>query len=122
MAAVLTLVRTPPERESCSFSGSSETPELPVDDGDTAGLDGLVSSGMRGYFGHRADRDPKRMRAPARIGYHGLIADPNCEQWAPTISAGAAVISVSNALKCCALIYSPKESPREISTGNLCIM
>jgi hypothetical protein len=74
MAAVLTLVRTPPGPESCSFSESDETPEIPVDEGDREGPSGLISSGMEVTFG-MGYRRPEAAVAPP-IGYHGRLYEP----------------------------------------------
>jgi hypothetical protein len=52
MAAVLTLDRTRLWGESCSFPCSAGPPEVPADEGDTAGRSGLAWSGMKGYLGH----------------------------------------------------------------------
>lgn len=72
---MLTLDRTPLRPESCSFPCSPEPWEVPADEGDaegdTAVRRGLVSSGMKAYFGLRGDGDPTQPSPPPPIGYHG---------------------------------------------------
>ena len=77
MAAVLTLDRTLSEAESCSFSWSGETLEVPPDEEDTAGRSGLVSSGMKGESGIGAPAARTSAHALPPIGYHALSSRPN---------------------------------------------
>src|ERR1700678_1024536 len=76
MAAVLTLVRTLPEAESCSFSESDETPEIPLDEGDREGSSGLISSGMKVTLGMVRPWRPKPIAAPnaVRLPRHTLLS------------------------------------------------
>src|ERR1017187_8972995 len=93
MAAVLTLVRTPPGRESCSFSCSGETPEAPADDGDTAGRRDLVSSGMKVTLGIRATGDPNPACAPAADRLPRPLTDPTSSEHIHLRQAGGRLFS-----------------------------
>jgi hypothetical protein len=76
MAAVLTLDRTRVGGESCSLSGSAESPEVPADEGDTAARSGVVSSGMKLLWARHSGGPAAPLPLPT-IGYHARLRSPN---------------------------------------------
>src|ERR1700689_1051828 len=81
-AAVLTLVSTPSPPESCTSSGSEESAEVPLDEGDRGVRDGFGSSPMQ----RTATRwgEPQICKdsstPPHVIGYHARPAVPKASR------------------------------------------
>ena len=96
MAAVLTLDETPPRAESCSFWASLGTLEVPADEGDTPGREGLDSADM-------GDRKRTAVRHSGRVGssaphalppirYHARFRAPNDDVWQQIRAGEAATV------------------------------
>src|SRR5579863_7636330 len=75
MAAVLTLDRTPPRPESCSFSCFAGPREVLSDDEDTGARDGEVSSSIEDIRRARGTSDPNSPSPPPPIGYHARFQE-----------------------------------------------
>jgi hypothetical protein len=116
MAAVLTLDETPPRAESCSFCTSLGTFEVPADEGDTPGREGLDSADMETGneqpFRHSGTVGSSAPHALPPIRYHARFRAPNDDVW-QQIRAGEAASNFCKDMPLKDAAFSP-ETPTEL--------